>query len=562
MLSELRIENLALIESLALSFDEAEGNGLIVMTGETGAGKSIMLRAINLLTGGRASADWIRNGAEMCSVEAVFEISPDNRRLHSLLDEGGFADEDTVIIKRTITTAGRSRLYVNGSLATTRQVSELTADLLSIASQHDHQQLLQPNLHLDFLDTLGEHWQERENLAAVHSSWMHGRSELAELKKQEQDKEQRRDFLKFQIDEIRSATVTDGEDEELAVEKKRLKSADILIKLSQESYSLFSTTLLDGLTRIRKNMEQLVSLDPGAVAMAEELSGYSFLAEDHILQLRHYRDSLESNPVRLERVTERLDQLQSLKRKYGATLAEVLLFADNAEQELSILENMEKRGQELEEEVRSLERKACLLAEELSQKRQQAAREMEKAMGRELASLAFHQSGFSVQWQQIEKIPANLRATGWDRIEFFFAANPGEPARPLAKVASGGELSRLMLALKCLLARRDMVATVIFDEVDAGIGGEAAEAVARKIQELASHHQVLCITHLPQIAARGTLHFQVSKEVVGGRTLSTVVPLDRQQRVQELGRMLAGDSVSEQTQAWAEELLHKGRAAA
>lgn len=562
MLSELRIENLALIESLALNFDEPEGGGLIVMTGETGAGKSIMLRAINLLTGGRASADWIRNGAEMCSVEAVFEINPENKRLHALLEEGGFADEDSVIVKRTITTAGRSRLYVNGSLATTRQVAELTADLLSIASQHDHQQLLQANLHLDFLDTLGEHWREREELAGVFTGWMQRRAELADLKKQEQEKEQRRDFLKYQLDEIRNADVSDGEDEDLATEKKRLKSADVLIKLSQESYALFSTTLLDGLAQIRKNMEQLVSLDPGAVALAEELSGYSFLAEDHIAHLRRYRDTLESNPVRLERVTERLDQLQNLKRKYGATLKEVLAFAENAEQELRFLENMEKRGQELEEEVRTLGRKACALADNLSHRRQLTAREMEKAMGLELASLAFRQSGFSVHWQPVEKNPANLRATGWDRIEFYFAANPGEPARPLAKVASGGELSRLMLALKCLLARRDMVETVIFDEVDAGIGGEAAEAVARKIQELAAHHQVFCITHLPQIAARGSLHFQVSKEVIGGRTLSTVVPLDRDQRVRELGRMLAGDSVTEQTHAWAEELLHKGRVAA
>ncbi len=562
MLTELRIENLALIESLELSFHEGEGKGLIVMTGETGAGKSIMLRALNLLAGGRASLDWIRSGAEGCTVEAAFEIKPANQRLHRLLEAGGFTDEDTVIVKRTITTAGRSRLFVNGSLATTRQVSELTADLLSIASQHDHQQLLQPTLHLDFLDTLGELWREREALALVYADWQQRCAELADLHKQEQAKEQRRDFLRFQLAEIREAAVEAGEDEQLAAEKKRLKSADALIKISQESYNLFSTTLLDGLTRIRKNMEHLLSLDPKAAALTEDLSGYSFLAEDHILQLRRYRDSLENDPARLERVSERLDLLQALKRKYGETLADVLLFAEDAEDELLKLENLEKRGQELAEEVQALQGKVSVLAEELSVKRQSTAREMERAMGQELASLAFQQSEFSVRWQELQRIPATLRATGWDRVEFFFSANPGEPARPLAKVASGGELSRLMLALKCLLARRDMVETVIFDEVDAGIGGEAAEAVARKIQELAAHHQVFCITHLPQIAARGSLHFQVSKEVVQGRTLSTVMQLDRRQRVQELARMLAGESVTEQTQAWAEELLAKGWAAA
>ena len=560
MLSELRIENLALIESLHLHFDQ--DGGLIVMTGETGAGKSIMLRAIGLLTGGRASADWIRSGAENCAVEAVFELKPENSRLQALLEEGGFADEDTVIIRRSITTAGRSRLYVNGALATTRQVAELTADLLSIASQHDHQQLLQPNLHLDFLDTLGELWPDREALADVHADWQRKKADLVDLHRQEQDKEQRRDFLRFQLDEIREADVTDGEDEQLAAEKKRLKSADALIKLSQESYHLFSGPVLDELGQIRRNMEQVVALDPGAAALAEEISGYSFLAEDHVTQLRRYRDSLESNPLRLERVSERLDLLQAMKRKYGETLADVLLFAEKAEQELQFLENMEKRGQELEEEVKLLEKKICALAEALSARRRDTAREMERAMGLELASLAFRQSGFSVHWQETDRTPATLRASGWDRVEFFFSANPGEPARPLAKVASGGELSRLMLALKCLLARRDMVETVIFDEVDAGIGGEAAEAVARKIQELAVHHQVFCITHLPQIAARGSLHFQVVKEVIDGRTLSRVVPLDHQERVRELARMLAGDSASGQTQAWAEELLAKGTVSA
>ncbi len=560
MLSELRIENLALIEALHLDF--ARDGGLIVMTGETGAGKSIMLRAIGLLTGGRASAEWIRSGAENCTVEAVFELHPGNRQLHALLEDGGLADGDTVIIRRTVSTAGRSRMYVNGNLATTRQVTELTADLLSIASQHDHQQLLQPHLHLDFLDTLGDLWPEREELAAVFGRWQACRAELAELRRQEQDKERRRDFLRFQVDEIRGAEPSEGEDELLAAEKKRLKSADVLIKLSQESYTLMSTTLLNGLTQIRKNMEQLLALDPQAAKLAEELSGYSFLAEDHAMELRHYRDSLETDPLRLERVGERLDLLQTLKRKYGSTLAEVLQFAEEAEKELELLETMEKRGQGLEKEVLALEKEVCSRAAALSGKRRAVAREMEQAMAAELVSLAFRHAGFEVRWQETENSPAALRASGWDRLEFFFSANPGEPARPLARVASGGELSRLMLALKCLLARRDMVETVIFDEVDAGIGGEAAEAVARKIQELSAHHQVFCITHLPQIAARGTLHFQVSKEVVDGRTVSRVVPLARQERVLELARMLAGESASVQTEAWAEELLNKGRVAA
>ena len=290
-------------------------------------------------------------------------------------------------------------------------MSVLALEYLLLVACISHYVQASRNLHLDFLDTLGELWQERETLAEVFADWQHKRAELAELHKQEQDKEQRRDFLKFQLDEIREAAVEEDEDELLAAEKKRLKSADALIKLSQESYSLLSTTLLDGLTRIRKNMEHLVSLDPGAAALAEELSSYSFLAEDHVLHLRHYRDSLENDPVRLEWVSERLNLLQTLKRKYGATLADVLRFAEEAEQELLLLENLEKRGQELEDEVLSLEKKACLLAGELSVKRQKTAREMEEAMGRELASLAFQQSGFAVHRQEIDQIPATLRPT-------------------------------------------------------------------------------------------------------------------------------------------------------
>lgn len=558
MLCELRIENLALISSLELEFGDTREGGLVVMTGETGAGKSIMLRAIHLLTGRRASTDWIRNGADSCTIEAQFELNGRNTMLLRQLEEGGFGGDTTVIIKRVIHHNGRSKLYVNGSLATARLVSELTTDMLTVASQHDHQKLLQANLHLDFLDTYGEVWPDRLKTAELFRKWQEKKGELSELKRQEQDKEQRKDFLSFQLKEIEDAEPYAGEDEELAAEKKRLKSADVLMKVSQESYYKLSGEIMDGLIQLRKNMEQLVALDPEAEKLAEELGNFTFQAEDHVAELRHYRDSLESNPLRLEQVSERLDILQGLKRKYGEQIEQVLEFAESARDELDRIDTMDKQISELEEEVRALEKQVCSAAEVLASRRREVAKAMEEAMASELQSLAFNQSGFIVKWQDVECAPDELRATGWDRIEFFFSANPGEPARPLAKVASGGELSRLLLAMKCLLARKDMVDTVIFDEVDAGIGGEAAEAVARKIRELAGHHQVFCITHLPQIAARGDLHFQVSKMVEDGRTRSNVARLSNSSRVKELARMLAGDSATEQTQAWAEELLAKG----
>ncbi len=562
MLCELRVKNLALIESLELGFDQGESAGLVVMTGETGAGKSIMLRAIHLLSGGRASADWIRSGADSCEVEALFEINPRHHLLLQKLEEGGFGSEPSLVIKRIMTSSGRSRFYANGSLATAKIVSELTNELLSVASQHDHQQLLQPGLHLDYLDTLGDLWSDRQLLGEVHRNWQGKNAELNGLRQQEQEKEQKQDFLRFQLGEIREAALQPGEDELLVEEKKRLKNAHMLISLSQATHRLLSHELMDNLVTLRQNLAQLAAIDPGIVKLSEDISGYTFLAEDYVNELKEYRDSLQSDPYRQEQVAERLDLIQQLKRKYGVSVESILEFAEQGEIELQHLDNMDKEIAALEKEVAALERDMCDRAKLLSEKRKMTAATLEEAMTRELSSLAFNQASFQMVWKEVEQLPETMKSSGWERGEFFFSANPGEPVKPLAKIASGGELSRLMLAMKCLLARKDMVETVIFDEVDAGIGGEAAEAVARKIQELSVHHQVFCITHLPQIAARGTLHFQVSKKVGDGRTQSAVVRLSPESRVQEIVRMLAGDSATEQTQAWAEELLVKGGASA
>ena len=562
MLCELKVENLALIESLHLHFDQEEMGGLVVMTGETGAGKSIMLRAIHLLMGGRAQVDWIRNGADQCVVEALFVVNANHHDLLQALQESGIGDDSTVILKRVLTSGGKSRLYVNGSLATTKMVSMLADNLLNIASQHDHQQLLQPALHLDFLDALGEHWAERAQVATVFAQWRQKKDELVLLRQQERDKAQRRDFLQYQLAEIQQIGPVAGEDEDLAVERKRLKSADTLIALSQKVYRFLSSTLVDGLFEVRRDMEQVVQIDAQVEGLATELTAYSYQAEDFVSQLRSYKDSLEHNPARLEQVNERLNALHHLKRKYGETLEAVLRYTEAAESELQLIDNMDKRMSELEAVTSGLEQELLRQVAALSARRRQTAEQVTKAMAAELASLAFSHSGFEIRFQGqeqgLEQGIEAVRSNGWDRVEFFFSANPGEPARPLAKVASGGELSRLMLALKCLLAKKDMVETVIFDEVDAGIGGEAAEAVARKIQELAGHHQVFCVTHLPQIAARGNTHFRVAKQMAQGRTVSSFSLLAPEERVDELARMLAGDSVSAQTRAWALELLAKG----
>ncbi len=559
MLCELRVKNLALIESLELSFEQESTGGLVVMTGETGAGKSIMLRAIHLLSGKRGSADWIRSGEGGCEVEALFEINPVHHKLLSKLEDGGFGADTSVVIKRILAANGRSRFYVNGSFATGKIVAELTTELLNVASQHDQQQLLHTSMHLDFLDTIGDHWPARLDLQSQYNVWRERQEQLAKMKQREQEKEQRQDFLRFQVGEIREAVLEVGEDEQLIAEKKRLKNSQTLIDLTQASYRLLSHDLMDGLSQLRQNVTQLAVIDPGVGTLSEEISSYTFLAEDYVGALRTYKDSLNNDPYRLDQINERLDLISQLKRKFGETIEHILEFAESGEAELQQLENMEKEIAAVEVEVQKLEGRVCLLARNLSEKRKKTATVLEEAMVGELSSLAFDSPSFHVRWDDIPQLPETMKVTGWERGEFFFSANLGESPRPLAKIASGGELSRLMLAMKCLLAKKDMVETVIFDEVDSGIGGEAAEAVARKIQELAGHHQVFCITHLAQIAARGTLHLQVAKEVEKGRTQTKVVKLSKEKRVNEIVRMLAGDSASEQTEAWAEELLLKNR---
>ena len=562
MLLELKVENLALIDTLHLRFDRTQGDSLMVMTGETGAGKSIMMRAVGLLSGGRGSAQWIRSGAENCTVEALFEIGDHYIQLRDLLVDSGFGDSNQVLFKRVISRNGRSRFYINGSMATARIVQDICFRLLSIGGQHEHQQLLQPAMHLEFIDILGDHLEMRDQFRSRYEAWRQARQQLQELLEREREREQRRDFLSFQIREISEVAPEIGEDERLGMERNRLKNGETLIRLSRASYELLAGEVTDNLAVIRKNLEQLAQLDPEIEELAGEVESYSFLTEDYSARLRFYSEALDNDPARLENITARLDKLTGLKRKYGESLADVLNHLERAERELAVLDNLDAEIEQQQKETAALEEETLAAAETLSAARRGTAAEMEEAMSKELESLAFEQSGVEVRFQSVERSSEQLRATGFDRLEFFFAPNPGEPPRPLAQVASGGELSRLMLAFKCLLARKDMVETVIFDEVDAGVGGEAAESVARKIKELANHHQVICITHLPQIAARGSSHFRVEKTQKDGRTITIVSRLQEDERVEELARMLAGESATHQTEAWARELLNKGKVAA
>jgi DNA repair protein RecN (Recombination protein N) len=555
MLSELRITNLALIAELQIQF----GPAMSVLTGETGAGKSIILQSINLLYGESGKA-WVRSGAESAMVEALFDCGPDNP-VRGWLREQGLDGDGPIILKRIVAATGNSRYYINGGLATGRMVGEVAENLISIASQHDHQHLLSRAFQLDFLDDYGDLQERSRLLGTLYDRWTELRQRLEELRRREQDKEQRRDFLTFQCREIEEAAPVEGEDEQLELEKMRLRAFGDLARLGGASNELLGGQVVDALAEVRRNLQQMATLDNGLAELAEEVAGQSYQLEEAARALRSYLDDLSADPARLDEVTGRIDVLQKLKRKYGATLGEVLAFGREAAGELQQLEQMDQEMAGLNTELAGLEGELTAAGRELSAARRQAGDRLAAAVGHELKVLCLEKAVFAVDFSGSTDAPdlQDMGRRGWDHPEFIFSANPGEPLKPLAKVASGGELSRLMLALKGLLARHDRVETVIFDEIDAGISGQTAEAVARKIRELASHHQVICITHLPQIAAAADQHFTVSKSQVGERTMTVIDHLQAGERAGELARMLDGDSATPRTYAYAEELLGKNR---
>lgn len=554
MLCEVHITNLALIEKLSLSF----GGGLSVLTGETGAGKSIILQAIHLLSGGKAAVSWIRSGADYAIIEALFEIGSDHPRVLEKLQEKGFETDGTIILKRILSNKGRSRFYINGSLATAKVTSDLAENLLSVASQHDHQQLLAPRYHLDFIDAVGGLWQQRSLFSSLYDGWFKKKSTYDTLLKKEMEKEQHKDFLSFQVQEISDAKIIAGEDEKLTIEKDRLKGSDQLIQLGRKSYSLLSQST-NSLPQVRKHMEQMAGVDPSLSALAEEIAEHSFQLEEKLFDLQSYLETIPSDPHELDAITARLDILQQLKRKYGPGLDDVIAFGDRASKELAELEALDEQLLAMSGELSTLEKEVLAAADTLSFSRQKTAGDLAQTITNELHTLCLDQAVFEIQFPETGTDVSALTRTGKDKPSFFFSANPGEPVKPIAQIASGGELSRLLLALKCLLARQDQVETVIFDEVDSGISGKAAESVAQAIRKLAEHHQVLCITHLPQIASCADDHYRVSKAVTAERTQTSIIKLDHEKKVEELAGMLDGNSVTPQTLAYVKELISRNQ---
>jgi DNA repair protein RecN (Recombination protein N) len=535
MLRYLSIEHLAVIDKVEVDFDA----GFTVLTGETGAGKSILVEAVGLLLGARASSDLVRTGEQTATIQAIFD-----------------GPEGEVIVRREITAQGRSRAFVNGALATAGALRELASQLLEMHGQHEHQGLLVPDSHLDLLDTYAGHDDDRAELAALHQRVHALRTERDTLALDERQKLARVDLLTFQRDEIARVAPREGEDEDLAAERQVLANAEKLQRLSREAYEVLydqDASVLRGLATVWRRVAELAAVDARAQPFLENRDVLGAELDELARFLRDYAEHIDTSPARLLQVDDRLGQLDRLKKKYGPGLPEVAEHADRCAAELAMLEFADVRAAEVERELGEAERAYLEAADRLSSSRQMAARQFADALVKELGQLAMGRTRFEVRFERL--VPGAWTPRGVDSAEFFVSPNPGEDLRPLAKIASGGELSRLMLAIKTLTARTGGGMTLIFDEVDAGIGGHTADVVGRRLQALAAEAQVLCITHLPQIAAAADTHIRITKRIRGQRTATEVERLDDRARVEELARMIAGHSITAGVLASAEEMV-------
>ncbi len=578
MLAELIIHDFAIIDQLSLRF----GPGFNVLTGETGAGKSIIVDAVSLLLGGRGDVEWIRSGSDRSLLEGIFLLEPDTQeRLLPLLEQEGLEGEDpaTLILAREIRREGRSICRVNGRAVSLKFLEEIGQHLVDIHGQTEHLSLMRVREHVDLLDRYGELWPLREQVSALVHELRGVRRELAELRRDERELARRIDLLQYQVEEIEKARLVPGEEEELTQERTRLANAEQLMALAEEAYQLLyegsedRSSALDLVQMAVRVLAGLTRLDASTQSLGEGAEKIGYQLEDLGALLRDYRDQIEFNPRRLEQVEERLALIRNLERKYGDSIAEVLAYAQRARAELETIQHSGQRIAVLEAEEDRLLHEIGRIGAELSARRREAGQRLAAHIEEELEELNMAQARFGVSlvWRDdpegayVEGRRVAFDPTGLDRVEFLVAPNVGEPLKPLVRIASGGETSRLMLALKTVLAHADRTPTLIFDEIDAGIGGRVGAVVGQKLWGLtveqgtgARRHQVLCVTHLPQLACFGDLHFHVQKGVTDGRTVATVRTLEGEAREQEIAAMLG--AVTDRTRASAREMLAASQA--
>ena len=561
MLKLLKIKNIALVHGVELEL----GPGLTLLTGETGAGKSILIDALGLLLGARASADLIRTGEDLAVVEALIE----SRDARAALERHGLpAEDDEIVVRREVQASGKGRATVNGALVPVGVLRELAPFIANIHGQHEPQGLLDPQTHLDLVDHHAGLDADRVAMAEPFRRLREVEAALESLRRDRREDERRREMLEYQAVEIEKAALQPGEEEALRQEKRLQANAGRLAELSGEAYGALyedEEAVLTRLGHLYRKIEELSRIDPRFGPYVEARGAVRAQLDDLALFLRDYRESLQVSPGRLDEIESRLALIDRLKRKYGATVEDVIAFGEKSRSELRDLSSPEERERALGQEREAVAGRYLAAAIQLSRKRRTAARDLEKKVQAELALLAMERTRFQTAFSPDSPTGSADDTSTWterglETAEFLLSPNPGEELRPLARIASGGELSRILLALKSVASLDARGKTLVFDEVDAGIGGGVAEIVGRKLRAMAQRHQVLCVTHLPQIASMADRHLVVRKQVERGRTTTEVGVLDASERVEEVARMLGGETVTDAARRHAREMVKQARA--
>ncbi len=549
MLSQLFIKNIAVIESASIDFE----NGFNVFTGETGAGKSILIDAINAVLGGRTSRDLVRTGASKAFVSAVFsDISP---KVKNILEELGYdSDEDDLLVSREISSEGKNICKINARPATVSALKQLSCALIDVHGQHDSAILQNPELHIGYIDAYGNTSSELLSYAESYKAMKETERAIKKISMDDSDKEARIDLLKYQIGEIESAAIEEGEEEELLALSKRIKSSENIMELVSGTVAALdgddgSEGALEELETVIKNAQQLAEYFPDFAGISEKFKSSYYELEEFANDVKNCADELDFDPNLQNRTEKRLDEIFRLKRKYGGSVEAMFEYYDKAKNELDGIEFSEERLEKLNKEYAVLKKAAEEKASVLTQKRLDAAKSFERAVMNELSYLNMPNVRFSVNFEHTD-----YSESGCDNIEFYIATNAGEPLKPLAKIASGGELSRIMLSIKNVLADKDKVGTLIFDEVDTGISGAAAQKVGKKLKQVSKGRQIICVTHLAQVAAFADNHLLISKATENERTFTSVTSLDKEGRICELARIMGGE-ITDSLKNSAKELL-------
>jgi DNA repair protein RecN (Recombination protein N) len=557
MLLELRIKNFAIIDELNLFFSK----GFNILTGETGAGKSIILNAVHLLLGDKATEEWIRSSEEEASVDALFDISGNLEIKERIKEKAphlqGAGEEDSLLIRRVISRSSRGKVLINGNLATLGVLSEMGEGLLSIYGQHEHQSLQRVETHIDILDDFGGLFGFREEFQKQYQEFISLSEEVGRIRAEKERRAKERELMAFQSKEIEAFGIQIGEEESLKEERTILTHAKKLMDFARVSEETLYSEEGSAIERIQKILNQgreMAAIDPSLSQPLKALESTLIQLEEIALALRDYSKRVEINPMRLDEIENRLEEIDRLKRKYGSTVEEVLSFKHRIDEELKSFTSDEEKLSQLEGRLEPVRQTVIDLGKKLSGERKKVALDLKKSVEKELNSLGMKKTIFEIH---IDPLPLSLK--GVDRVEFLISPNVGEEVKPLAKIASGGELSRIMLAMKRILAKVGGRQVLIFDEVDSGIGGAMAEVVGKKLRELSRHHQVICVTHLPQIACFADQHHSVRKEVKAGRTITLVDRLDKESIVDEIARMLGGVKVTEKTRAHAKEMIENAK---